>query len=302
MVTTPDVPTLPYVLRQGIKYFELVAEPVRQQILPGLFIHGWGYNGTIPGRTILVKPGDDVCIRVYNRLEVPTSVHWHGLDVPNVMDGVPEIEPSPRIDPHHYFDYQFRITNGPGTHMYHTHFQSVIQEMMGLGGGFIILDPSDCEGYIQRDYFFMLQEFHVKNLPKGELHPGIYDTDPLSDRLNFFTMNGRCFPFTTPMEVDTGERIKIRLGNIGMMAHPMHLHGHQFIITASDGNPIPAAARLKKNTLLVATGETYDIEFVANNCGIWPFHCHVPHHMSNNFTPPTGGMFTTVRYRQCSGS
>ncbi|GAA0392100.1 multicopper oxidase domain-containing protein [Paenibacillus motobuensis] len=94
MIITPNVPNLPHTLQDGFKHFELIAEPVKQEILPGLFLKAWGYNGTTPGPTILVNPGDWVNIRVYNRLPVPTSVHWHGLNVPNAMDGVPEVEPS----------------------------------------------------------------------------------------------------------------------------------------------------------------------------------------------------------------
>jgi FtsP/CotA-like multicopper oxidase with cupredoxin domain len=113
---------------------------------------------------------------------------------------------------------------------------------------------------------------------------------------NFFTMNGRCFPFVDPIRVKLGERVRIRLGNIAHVPHPMHIHGHQFAITASDGNPIYISNRLIKNTVDVASGETYDIEFYADNPGIWPFHCHIPHHMSNNMTKPLGGMTTTIVY------
>lgn len=297
MVITPDIPNLPFAIHNGVKCFELVAEAVERELLPGLFIRGWGYNGSIPGPTIQVYPGDYVNLRVINRLPEPTSIHWHGLDVPNVMDGVPDVEPSPKIEPNHYFDYAFQITNPPGTHLYHTHFHLAKQEMMGLGGAFIILDPYESEHDVQRDYFLMLQEFQVKGLEKGEIKPGVYDIDPLAHDANFFTMNGRSFPYTTPLTVRTGERVRIRLGNVAEDAHPIHLHGHHFIITATDGNTIPEQNRIKKNTILVASGETYDLEFIANNPGIWPFHCHIPHHSSNNMTEPPGGMFTTVVYK-----
>lgn len=212
------------------------------------------------------------------------------------MDGVPEVEPSPKIDTNYYFDYYFQITNPPGTHMYHTHFNTVKQEMMGLGGAFIILDPYESTHDIQRDFFLMLQEFHIKGLKKGEIKSGIYEIDPFKHDFNFFTMNGRCFPFTTSLRVKCGERIRVRLGNIVESAHPIHLHGHQIVITAMDGNSIPEQNQLKKNTVLVASGETYDCEFTANNPGVWPLHCHIPHHMSNNMTESAGGMFTTVVY------
>lgn len=140
MVESPDIPILQYVYKKGIKFFELVAEPVRQELLPGLFINGWGYNGNIPGPTIQAYPGDYVSFRVINKLPESTSIHWHGLDLPNIMDGVPDVEPSPKIEPGHYFDYHFKIINPPGTHMYHSHFNSIVQQMMGLGGGLIILE------------------------------------------------------------------------------------------------------------------------------------------------------------------
>ena len=295
MVITPDVPNLPFTMKNGIKYFELIAEPVRRELLPDLYMNGWGYNGTIPGPTIQVYPGDYVNIRVYNKLPEATSIHWHGLDVPNSMDGVPSVEPTPKIEPNSYFDYHFQIINPPGSHMYHTHFHTVTQEMMGLGGAFIILDPNEyC--FIQRDYFIILQEFKLKGLKEGEEKSGEYDVDPLNHDFNFFTMNGRCFPYTTPLSVKYGENIRIRLGNISGGAHPIHIHGHQFFVTASDGNTIPYHNRLLKNTILVAQGETWDVQFIANNPGIWPFHCHIPHHVSNNMTKEAGGMFTTIVY------
>lgn len=295
MVITPDVPDIPYILNNGIKYFELIAEPVKREVLPGLFINGWGYNGSIPGPTIHVFSGDRVCIRVVNNLPEDTTVHWHGLNIPNVMDGVPEIELSPIIKPGRYFDYCFQITNPPGTHMYHTHVNTAVQQMMGLGGAFIILDRYQ-QDIIEKDYFLMTGEFTVKGLSMGETTPGIYDLDPMSHDFNFYTINGRCFPYTTPIMINYGKRVRIRLGNIGHDAHPMHIHGHQFIITASDGNPLPLQSRPIKNTVNVASGETYDIEFTADNPGNWPFHCHIPHHMTNNMQMNMGGMVTVIHY------
>lgn len=299
MVISPDLSNLPFVEKNGVKYFELIAEPVKREILPGLLINAWGYNGTTPGPTILVYPGDFVNIRVYNRLSESTSVHWHGLDVPNVMDGVPDVEPTPKIDPNGYFDYRFKIVNPPGTHMYHTHHNVPRQEMMGLEGGLIILEPDHTAGS-RRDYFIMLQEFAVPDLPEFTVKPGTYDIDPYGHggNFNFFTMNGRCFPFTSPMEVSYGDNVRIRLGNAMEQAHPIHIHGHQVSVSAIDGNPIPQYSRLIRSTVLVASGQTWDLEFNANNPGIWPFHCHIPHHMANNFTDPSGGMFTTIVYKK----
>ncbi len=295
MVITPNINDLPSKTSNGIRYFELIAEPVNQEILPGVFIKGWGYNGSIPGPTIKAYTGETVNIRVYNKLPEPTTVHWHGIDVPNEMDGVPEIEPSPKIAPKNYFDYHFKIVNPPGTHMYHTHFNSPRQQMMGLSGAFIILDHNK-RTKVNRDYFLMLQEFKLKGLEMGEVKEGTYELDTMTENFNFFTINGKCFPFTQELKIKFGEIVRIRLGNTMHHAHPMHIHGHQFIVTASDGNPISYSRRIAKNTINVASGETYDIEFFADNPGVWPFHCHIPHHMSNNMQLEMGGMTTVFRY------
>lgn len=297
MVITPNIPNLPYIKKKGVKYFNLVAEPVKTRILPQIYVNAWGYNGLTPGPTICVYPGDYVCIRVYNKLPQPTSVHWHGLDIPNIMDGVPAIEPSPKINPGCYFDYHFKITNPPGTHMYHSHFYTVVQDMMGLEGGFIILDPTESKKEIQRDYYLMLGAFKLKGLKEGIIQEGIYDIDPFSNMANFFTINGRCFPYTSLLPVKKDEHVRLRFGNIGMMNHPIHFHGHQFYETAMDGNSIRKENQFLKNTILISSGTTRDIEFVANNRGIWPLHCHFPHHVSNNMTLPLGGMTTAVVYK-----
>jgi FtsP/CotA-like multicopper oxidase with cupredoxin domain len=170
-----------------------------------------------------------------------------------------------------------------------------MQSMMGLGGGFIISDQN-CKSKADKDFFYILQEFQVKGLEHGEIKPGIYDIDHMSHDFNFFTMNGKCFPSTTPMEVKQGENIRVRFANFMHDAHPMHIHGHQFEVIASDGNRISSSKRILKNTINVASGETWDTLFKANNPGIWPYHCHIPHHMTNNMTEP-GGMFTTVIYK-----
>ncbi len=295
MVITPQLKNLPFILKNGVKHFELIAEPVITEILPGIYMNAWGYNGSSPGPTILVYPDDEVCIRVYNRLPQPTSVHWHGLDVPNVMDGVPDIESSPKIMPNCYFDYHFKITNPPGTHMYHAHYYTVFQDMMGLEGALIILDPK--EEPMKKDYFLMLGAFHLMNMPKGTLKKGTYTINPFSMDQNFFTMNGKCFPNTMPLPVQCEDRVRVRFGNVSMGNHPIHFHGHQFYITAYDGNAIRKENQLLRNTVLVSSGITVDIEFNADNPGRWPLHCHLPHHISNNLTLPLGGMTTAVVYQ-----
>lgn len=297
MVITPGIGDLPFVIQaNGTKFFTLIAEEIMWELVDGIFIKAWGYNGSTPGPTIRVCPGDRVCIRVINRLPEKTSVHWHGLIVPNNMDGVPPIEPSPFIEPGHYFDYHFTIQNPPGTYMYHSHVNVAVQDNAGLLGGFIVEDPRMQHMPRYRDYLCLLQEWAIDKLPWGDLTKGKYKLNFVKPEFNFFTINGKCCPFTKPLPVKYGDLVRVRFGNIQMNHHPMHLHGHQFSVVGADGFPISKQSQIRKNTILVASGETWDISFLANNPGVWPFHCHMPHHVTNNGAPGVGGMFTTVHY------
>lgn len=296
MVITPGIKDLPYTYDEGIKYFTLIAEEIVWELVDGIFVKAWGYNGSTPGPTIRVFPGDRVCIRVINHLPERTSVHWHGLEVPNIMDGVPPIEPSPYIEPGEYFDYTFTINNPPGTYMYHSHVNVSIQDNAGLLGGLIVEDPRMQNRKKYKDYLCLLQEWAIGALPWGDLTKGTYDLTFVKPEFNFFTINGKCYPDTKPLPVEYGDTVRVRFGNIQMHHHPMHLHGHQFRVVGADGFPVARDTQIYKNTILVASGETWDIRFLANNEGIWPFHCHMPHHVTNNGTPPVGGMFTTVNY------
>lgn len=297
MVITPGIKDLPYTYDEGIKYFTLIAEEIVWELVDGIFVKAWGYNGSTPGPTIRVFPGDRVCIRVINHLPERTSVHWHGLEVPNIMDGVPPIEPSPYIEPGEYFDYTFTINNPPGTYMYHSHVNVSIQDNAGLLGGLIVEDPRMQNRKKYKDYLCLLQEWAIGALPWGDLTKGTYDLTFVKPEFNFFTINGKCYPDTKPLPVEYGDTVRVRFGNIQMHHHPMHLHGHQFRVIGADGFPVARDTQIYKNTILVASGETWDIRFLANNEGIWPFHCHMPHHVTNNGTPPVGGMFTTVNYQ-----
>lgn len=296
MVITPGIEDLDYKYEDGIKHFTLIAEEVDLELIPGLFVKAWGYNGSVPGPTIKVKPNDKVCIRVINNLPEKTSVHWHGLEVPNDMDGVPPVEPSPYIYPGEYFDYHFKINNPPGTYMYHSHVNVMVQDNAGLLGGFIIEDPKDDKRKNFKDYLIVLQEWAADKLPWGDISKGNYELTFKMPDFNFFTFNGKCYPLTKPLPVRYGDAVRIRYCNIQMHHHPIHLHGHQFKVVGADGFPIRKETQIYKNTMLVASGETWDVEFIAKNPGIWPLHCHMPHHVTNNGAPGIGGMFTTVNY------
>lgn len=320
-IITPNVSRAKYYrLENGVKRFHLIAEPVIHELVNGVKIQGWGYNGSIPGPTIIVNQGDYVQIILENRLSEDTSLHWHGLIVPNNMDGVPGPGGSPIVKQGESFTYEFYVQQA-GTFMYHSHVHTAYQELMGLSGMFISRslhgDP------VQRDYVLLLQEWAVKahgnstmemehtmhhgmqmthQMSQGtsmgmmQMAPSVYSLDPMAMDFNFFTINGKSYPDTTRLAVQYGDRVRIRLGNLSMDSHPMHLHGHNFQVTATDGSSISLYAQLSKNTINVAPGETWDIEFIANNPGRWVFHCHKPHHITNMHSKEMGGMLTVIEY------
>ena len=321
---TPNVKNAAYTVENGIKVFHLTAEQVRQEVSKGVYANAWGYNGGTPGPTIVVNQGDKVRIVVTNHLPDSTSVHWHGLIVPNSMDGVPGAEPSPEIQPSKSFTYEFTVKQA-GTFMYHSHVDVAKQEMMGLDGMFISLPKGGdvVNGQpVNRDYTLLLQEWDLVNPPQskpgitatqgmgsnsmtsgmnggygeGQVPAGTYDVNPESMSWNIFTLNGKQFPATASMEVKKGDKVLVRLGNLSMQNHPMHLHGHNFTVVAKDGIPLPKSAQYEANTIDVAPGETYDVEFTADNPGTWVFHCHLPHHTSGP-NGGDGGMLTTFHYQ-----
>jgi manganese oxidase len=277
-VTTLDVPKLPYEMGGGVKVFRLVAEPVKTEFVPGRMIDVWGYNGHSPGPTIEVTEGDRVRILFENRLPEPQTVHWHGLEVPIGMDGVPAIS-QPLVHPGERFTYEFTLHQN-GTFFYHTHMP--MAEMIGLIGFFIIHPRQPYRPAVQKDFGVVLQEWAV--LP----HSTVPNT--LSMEFNWLTFNGRAAPAATPMLVKQGERVRIRLINIGMDHHPIHLHGFQFVVTGTESGRIPEALWYKQNTVLVGVAQARDIEFDAVYPGEWMLHCHLPHHMMNAMVSMVGPM------------
>jgi FtsP/CotA-like multicopper oxidase with cupredoxin domain len=277
-VATPDVPKLPYELDNGVKVFHLIAEPVKTEFLPGRPVDAWGYNGSIPGPTIEVVEGDRVRIIVDNHLPELTSMHWHGFEIPIEMDGVPGISQDP-ILPGGRFVYEFTL-HQKGTFFYHSHMP--MQEMMGMIGLFIMHPRRAYRPRIDKDFGIILQEWAI--LPNNTV------PNTLSMEFNWLTLNGKSGPATTPLIVKQGDRVRIRLVNLGMDHHPMHLHGHQFYITGTEGGRVPETAWYPTNTALVGVAQAKDIEFDAVYPGDWMFHCHLPHHMMNQMVSMVGPM------------
>ncbi len=273
-VITPNGATLPWKWVGGVKVFHLVAEPVDHELAPGLDARCWGYNGRVHGPTIEAVEGDRVRIYVTNRLPAPTTVHWHGVRVPNGMDGVGGLT-QPLIQPGETFRYEFTLEQH-GTLMYHSHHDEMTQMALGQMGLFVI-HPRDVDraSQVDRDYALLLSEWKVV--------PGTRRPDPNEMvEFNVLTLNARAFPGTAPLVAKTGERVRIRIGNLSAMDHhPIHLHGHSFRVTATDGGPVPESAQWPETTTLVPVGSTRTIEFVANAPGDWAMHCHMSHHVMN---------------------
>jgi FtsP/CotA-like multicopper oxidase with cupredoxin domain len=268
---TPHVGSLPQRVVDGVKVFHLIAEPLEHEFAPGLRAECWGYNGKTPGPTIEADEGDRVRIYVTNRLPEPTTVHWHGMIVPNGMDGVGGLT-QPTIPVGGTFVYEF-VLNAAGTYMYHPHFDEMTQIGLGMSGMFVVHPRTPRGPRVDRDFALLTHEWR---LPVGARRP-----DPLEmTDFNVLTFNSKVFPATAPLLVGRGERVRIRLGNLSPMDHhPIHLHGLYFHVTATDGGYIPASAQRPETTVLVPVGTTRTIEFVPRELGDWAMHCHMTHHV-----------------------
>ena len=263
--------SLPWRMKDGVKEFHMVAEPVVRELAPGMKANLWGYNGTSPGPTIEAVEGDRVRIFVTNKLPEATSVHWHGMLLPSGMDGVSGLT-QPAIAPGKTFVYEFVLPKS-GTFMYHPHADEMLQMAMGMMGMFIV-HPKDIRQFkVDRDFVFLLSAFDIE---PGSATPKV---NTMLD-FNLWAWNSRVFPGIDPLVARTGDRVRIRVGNLTMTNHPMHLHGHHFEVTGTDGGWIPKAARWPEVTTDVAVGQMRAFEFIAN-AGDWAFHCHKSHHTMN---------------------
>ena len=277
-VLTPDIADLPFAMDNGVKVFYLTAEPVKQMIVPGRTLDLWGFNGSAPGPTIQANEGDRVKIVFDNHLPEPTSIHWHGLELPIEMDGVPGVGQKP-VMPSERFIYEFSLRQN-GTFFYHPHM--AMQEMVGMLGGFIIHPKTPYSPRADKDYLIALQEYAV--LPNSTI------PNSMNMEFNWLTFNGKAGPASTPLVVRHGERVRIRIINLGMDHHPIHLHGFTFWETGREGARQPEAIWPRGNTTLVGVAQARDIEFVADRIGDWMLHCHLPHHMMNQMTSNVGPM------------
>jgi FtsP/CotA-like multicopper oxidase with cupredoxin domain len=271
-VTTLNGRSLPGRMVGGVKEFHLIAEEIEHEFAPGTRSKAWGYNGSTPGPTIEAVEGDRVRILVTNRLPEHTTIHWHGILLPCGMDGVGGLT-QPHIQPGETWAYEFTLRQH-GTHMYHPHADEMVQLAVGMMGLFIVHPKDPSVARVDRDFALLLHNWAV--------HPGTYRADPaVMTEFDLWTFNSKVFPAIDPMVVRTGQRVRIRMANLSMHEHPLHLHGYQFQVTGSDGGRWPRAAWRTEVTELVAVGQTRDIEFTATEPGDWAFHCHKSHHTMN---------------------
>jgi manganese oxidase len=276
-IETPNGLALPWKLVDGVKVYHLVAEEVDHEFAPGLKAKCWGYNGRVHGPTIEAVEGDRVRIYVTNKLQAPTTVHWHGIYLPNGMDGVGGLTQR-AIRPGETFKYEF-VFRQHGTFMYHSHHDEMTQMALGMLGMIVVHPRRPSPSYrVDRDFTILLSEW--------KMTPGVLRPDPneMTD-FNILTMNAKVFPATQPLVCKTGDRVRVRFGNLGAMDHhPIHLHGHYFKVTATDGGTIPPDGQWPETTVLVPVGSTRDVEFIADAAGDWAFHCHMTHHVMNQMS------------------
>jgi FtsP/CotA-like multicopper oxidase with cupredoxin domain len=264
--------TLPWRMNGDVKEFHLVAEPVVREFAPGMKAYLWGYNGQSPGPTIECVEGDKVRIFVTNRLPEHTTAHWHGMLLPNGMDGVGGLT-QPHIRPGKTFVYEFEMRHS-GTFMYHPHSDEMVQMAMGMMGMVVVHPRDPKERRVDRDFAFVMSSYLID--PGTYLPKVVEMTD-----FNMWTWNARVFPGIDVLPVRLGDRVRIRIGNLTMTNHPIHLHGHTFQVACTDGGWVPETARWRDVTTDVPVGAIRAIEFVADAPGDWAFHCHKSHHTMN---------------------
>jgi FtsP/CotA-like multicopper oxidase with cupredoxin domain len=271
-VETPDLSNLPFTVENGVKVFNLIAEPVKRRVAPYKMMQVWGYNGSCPGPTIQVNQGDRVRIIFDNHLPESTTIHWHGLEVPMEMDGLPYISQQP-VPPGGRSIYEFTL-HQEGTYFYHSH--GAMQEMIGMIGLFILHPQKPYKPKVDHDYGIVLQEWAI--LPDNNV------PNTANMEFNWLTVNGVSAPATTPLLARLGSRVRIRIVNLGMDHHPIHLHGNQFVVTGTEAGRAPEPTWRPENTVLVGVAQARDIEFDAKYPGEWMLHCHLPHHMMNTMS------------------
>jgi uncharacterized protein DUF4396/multicopper oxidase len=270
-------------IENGVKVFDLDTSVIRWSILPGVTVDAYAFNGQVPGPRLRFRQGDRVRINVTNHLPETTTVHWHGLILPNIMDGPAHITQEP-IANGSVYHYELTVVQS-GTYLYHSHDHVDRQQALGLYGSMII-DPAEADPSLQADheYTVLLQEWLVR---EGLTYPAM----PMDGaQPNFFTINGRAYPATDTIAMRVGETLKVRfIGSNNGFIHPMHIHGGPFQVVAIDGQTLQPSARYSADTINVGPGQRFDVIWPARKPGKWLIHCHIGHHTTNNNVETNGG-------------
>lgn len=266
--TTVELPDgqrqLNYKIVDGVKEFEITAQVAQWETKKGETFEAWTYNGIVPGPQIRISEGDKVRIKFTNKLPENTTIHWHGVHVPNSMDGVPGVTQD-SVKPNETFIYEFTAKN-TGTHMFHSHDNTTHQVDKGLFGN-IIIDPKNKEQVYDFDKEYTMM---------------------LSDGSMGYLINGKSYPDTKPFAFKAGEKIRIRLANVGNQMHPFHLHGHSLTVVAKDGHELQKTAQYQADTIDLLPGDRFDVEFTPTEKGTWLYHCHVLPHVHGGNGENTG--------------
>jgi FtsP/CotA-like multicopper oxidase with cupredoxin domain len=270
-------------IENGVKVFDLDTSVIRWQILPKVWVDAYAFNGQVPGPTLRFVQGDRVRINVTNHLPESTTVHWHGLILPNVMDGPAQVTQAP-IEKGGVYHYEFTAVQS-GTYFYHSHDHVDRQQALGLYGAMLI-DPAETDPSLVTDHEYTLQ------LQEWLMREGItYPAMPMEGGMpNYFTINGRAYPSTDTIHMKLGETLKVRfIGSNSGFIHPMHIHGGPFQVVARDGETLAPEQRYMADTINIGPGQRYDVIWKARKPGMWMIHCHISHHTTNNNTETMGG-------------
>ncbi|MDC1287786.1 copper oxidase [Gammaproteobacteria bacterium] len=264
--------SLPWRMKNGWKEFHLTAEAVEREIAPGMTARLWGYNGQSPGPTIECVEGDKVRIFVTNRLPEHTTIHWHGIFLPAGMDGVGGLN-QPQIPPGKTYVYEFELKQS-GTFMYHPHADEMVQMAMGMMGSLVVHPKNPDLHRVDRDFCFVMAAYDIE---PGTMSARI---NTMLD-FNLWTWNSRVFPGIDHLVCREGDRVRVRMGNLTMTNHPIHVHGLNFEVVGTDGGWVRPEARWPEVTTDIAIGQMRAIEFDADALGDWAMHCHKSHHTMN---------------------
>ncbi|HEV7595910.1 MAG TPA: DUF4396 domain-containing protein [Gemmatimonadaceae bacterium] len=275
-------------MENGVKVFDLDASVIRWNILPSVHVDAYAINRQVPGPRLDLTEGDHVRINFTNHLPEPATMHWHGLVVPNRMDGVGGVTQDP-VQPGGRYVYEY-VVRQAGTYFYHSHTRPDRQQALGLYGA-LIIHPRDsaAEPRTNYEYVVQLQEWLNRD---GLTYPAMLMEGGLP---NYFTINGKAYPATDTLRMKVGETIKFRfIGTNNNFIHPMHMHGGPFKVVARDGVMLPITAQFEADVINVGPGQRYDVIWPARESGKWILHCHIPHHTLNNNVEEKGAGGLTV--------